>query len=139
MFVDMIAKRFDSCQYVLVDSVSCCPPILAAPLSEHDAADAATLLKALADPVRLRLLSIIASSPGGEACACDLHRPLDRSQPTVSHHLAQLTRAGVLRREQRGKWAWFRVEHERLAELCRSLSPGELARSADAPEPVSDR
>jgi ArsR family transcriptional regulator, arsenate/arsenite/antimonite-responsive transcriptional repressor len=117
-----------------MDSVdmACCPPILDAPLSEHDANDAAALLKALADPVRLRLLSIIASSPDGEVCACDLHGPLGRSQPTVSHHLTQLTRAGILHREQRGKWAWFRIDHQRIAQLSRSLTPGELAGTISA-------
>lgn len=100
---------------------ACCPPLLAAPLSEGDAAELAEVLKALADPARLRLISIIAAAPEGEACACDLTEPLDRSQATVSHHLSQLTRAGILRREQRGKWAWFRLSPDRLNDICRAL------------------
>lgn len=100
---------------------TCCPPLLVAPLSEDDASDLADVLKALADPARLRLVSLIAASPEGEACACNLTGPLDRSQATVSHHLSQLTRAGILEREQRGKWAWFRLSRHRLAEICVAL------------------
>jgi ArsR family transcriptional regulator, arsenate/arsenite/antimonite-responsive transcriptional repressor len=101
----------------------CCPP-LRDPLAEGDAVELAGLLKALADPARLRLLSIIGASEGGWACACDLHQPLGRSQPTVSHHLSTLVRAGLLEREQRGKWAWFRVRADRLEELRRALVVG---------------
>lgn len=100
---------------------TCCPPLLSAPLAEADAGELASLLKALADPARLRLVSLIAAAPGGEACACDLTAPLDRSQATVSHHLSQLTKAGILEREQRGKWAWFRLSRHRLDEVCRAL------------------
>jgi ArsR family transcriptional regulator, arsenate/arsenite/antimonite-responsive transcriptional repressor len=100
-----------------------CPLLLAAPLSEAEASELADVLKALADPARLRLLSIIASSPDGEACACNLADPVGRSQPTVSHHLSQLVRAGILEREQRGKWAWFRVSTETMASICAALAP----------------
>ncbi len=93
------------------------------PLSEEEAGELADVLKALADPARLRLISIIACSPGGEACACDLSAPLQRSQPTVSHHLTQLVRAGILTRQQRGKWAWFRINDDRVAALCECLAP----------------
>jgi len=106
-----------------MDLTRCCSPVLATPLSETDASELAGVLKALADPARLRLLSIIASSPAGEACACDLSGPVDRSQPTVSHHLSQLVRAGILVREQRGKWAWFRIDNDRLAAVCEGLAP----------------
>lgn len=99
----------------------CCPPLLSAPLAEDDATELASLLKALADPARLRLVSLIAAAPDGEACACDLTEPLDRSQATVSHHLSQLTKAGILEREQRGKWAWFRLSTTRLDDVCRAL------------------
>ena len=109
-----------------MESSRCCPPALAAPLSETDATELAGVLKALADPARLRLLSIIAASPNGEACACDLSEPVARSQPTVSHHLSQLVRAGILTREQRGKWAWFRIDNDRLAAVCEGLSPHRL-------------
>lgn len=101
----------------------CCPPMFTAPLTEEQAGELAGLLKAMADPARLRLLSIIASSPGGEACACDVAEPLNRSQPTVSHHLTQLVQAGLITREQRGKWAWFRINDERVAALCACIVP----------------
>ncbi|CAN5367856.1 metalloregulator ArsR/SmtB family transcription factor [soil metagenome] len=102
----------------------CCRPLLEAPLDEGDAAELAQVLKALADPVRLRLVSMIASAPDGEVCACDLAAPLGRSQPTVSHHLSQLVGAGLLEREQRGRWAWFRVRTGALAAVCAVLAPG---------------
>jgi len=99
----------------------CCVPLQAAPLSESDAEELAAMLKALADPVRLRLLSLIAATEGGEACACDLTEPAGRSQATVSHHLSQLTQVGILEREQRGKWAWFRLDHDRLTGICAAV------------------
>lgn len=80
--------------------------------------------KVLADPVRLRLLSIIASAVEGEICACDLPGPLDRSQPTVSHHLSVLVEAGLITRERRGKWAWFAIAPER-AEFVRTVLGGQ--------------
>ncbi len=81
------------------------------------------MLRALADPVRLRLVSLVATSPAGEACACDLIGPVGRSQATVSHHLSQLVAAGILRREQRGRWAWFRLDHQRLGRVAAALAP----------------
>ena len=87
------------------------------PLSRDDAEALAHVLKAVADPVRLQLLSIIASNPNGEACACDLNEPVGLSQPTVSHHLRVLTQAGILQREQRGTWAWFSLNPERLKAI----------------------
>jgi ArsR family transcriptional regulator, arsenate/arsenite/antimonite-responsive transcriptional repressor len=99
----------------------CCTPLQQAPLSESDAEDLATMLKALADPVRLRLLSLIAAAERGEACACDLTEPAGRSQATVSHHLSQLTQVGILEREQRGKWAWFRLDQDRLTGICAAV------------------
>ena len=93
----------------------CCTPIFTETLAEDDAADLAGVLKALADPVRLRLVSIVGAS--GEACACDLPALVDRSQPTVSHHLSQLVQAGILEREQRGKWAWFSLNQHRIDEV----------------------
>ena len=97
----------------------CCEPLLTTPLDEDDAVALAGVLKALADPVRLRLVSIIAAA--GEGCACDLPAAVGKSQPTVSHHLSQLVAAGILEREQRGKWAWFTVSDARLAEVCSIL------------------
>lgn len=99
----------------------CCVPLFGSAFDEDAAEDMAVILKTLADPVRLRLVSIIGTAPAGEACACDLPELVDRSQPTVSHHLGQLVKAGILEREQRGKWAWFRINGERLEAVCRAL------------------
>jgi ArsR family transcriptional regulator len=104
----------------------CCAPIGAASLDEDQAAELAAVLKALADPVRLRLVSIIAGAPTGEVCACDLPALVDRTQPTTSHHLSLLVKAGILDREQRGKWAWFRVRGERLDALAALLASPKL-------------
>lgn len=101
---------------------TCCAPVLAEPIATPDAEELAAGFKVLADPVRLRLLSLIATSTAGEMCACDLVEPIRRSQPTVSHHLSILADAGLLTREQRGKWAWFRVVPERVAVLREALS-----------------
>ena len=101
----------------------CCSPLTAGVLDEADATDLADALKVLADPARLRLLSLVASSTTGEACACDLVEPLGRSQPTVSHHLSILVEAGFLTREKRGKWAWYRVVPERLELVRSALAP----------------
>jgi ArsR family transcriptional regulator, arsenate/arsenite/antimonite-responsive transcriptional repressor len=95
----------------------CCPPLSEAPLAADDAENVAAALRVLADPARLRLLSIIQAQPGGEACVCHLTEPLGLSQPTVSHHLKVLTQAGLLERDQRGRWAFFRVRPEPLAAL----------------------
>lgn len=102
----------------------CCTPLFAAVMSEGDANEMAGILKALADPTRLRLVSMIAASETGEMCACDFPELLDRSQPTMSHHLTQLTKAGILEREQRGKWAWFRLRPDRLQAVCAVLTGG---------------
>lgn len=96
---------------------ACCDPVLTAPLDPDAAEELADAFKVLADPVRLRLLSLVANAPMGQICACDLVEPLGRSQPTVSHHLSVLTGAGLLERERRGRWAWFRVVPERLEVL----------------------
>ncbi len=101
---------------------ACCAPILESVLSAEEAVQLAKSLKALADPVRLRLVSIIGAS--GEACACDFPALLGKSQPTVSHHLSLLVAAGILEREQRGKWAWFRVLNDELAAIRAALGPG---------------
>ena len=103
---------------------TCCEPVLAEPLGGGDAEKLAAGFKVLADPVRLQLLSLIGNAPAGEMCACELVEPTGRSQPTVSHHLSILTEAGLLTREQRGKWAYFRVDHDRVAVLRDALAPG---------------
>jgi len=99
----------------------CCTPLLDADLCESDAQQLAATLKALADPVRLRLISILYEAPNGEACACDLPAILNKSQPTVSHHLSQLVKAGILTREQRGKWAHFKINRHQMASICRAF------------------
>jgi ArsR family transcriptional regulator len=105
----------------------CCSPVTTEQLSEAEAVSLAAVLKALADPVRLRLVSIVASAQAGEICACELPGLLDRSQPTISHHLTQLQRAGLIDREQRGKWAWFRIRPEGFAALRAALGEGFAA------------
>ena len=102
---------------------ACCAPVTAAVLDEAAAEELASVFKVLADPARLRLLSLVAASDTGEACACDLVDPIGRSQPTVSHHLSMLVDAGLLDREKRGKWAWYRLVPERLEMLRAVLAP----------------
>jgi ArsR family transcriptional regulator len=112
---------------------ACCPALLEQPLDERQAEELTGLLKALADPVRLRLVSLVAATPSGEVCACDLPGQLGRSQATVSHHLSLLVRAEVLTREQRGKWAWFRIRPERFEALRAALAaPAPASASASA-------
>ena len=94
-----------------------CPPLLAGPLAAGDAENLARALKVLADPARLRLLSLIQSQPEQEACVCHLTEPLGLGQPTVSHHLKVLLDAGLVQREQRGSWAYFRVVPDQLEAL----------------------
>lgn len=101
----------------------CCTPLTSPGLDEADATELSELFKVLADPARLRLLSLVANAPAGEACACDLVEPLDRSQPTVSHHLSLLVEAGLLTREKRGRWAWYRLVPQRLAGIRAVLEP----------------
>ncbi len=100
---------------------SCCPPLLEAPLDEAGAAELARAFKVLADPVRLRLLSLIAASPGGSACSCDLEEPVGKSQPTVSHHLSLLADAGLITKSKQGRWVYCSVVPERLAVLRDAL------------------
>ena len=102
-------------------TVTCCPPIDGDTLDRETAEALAGRIKALADPARLQLLSLIAAA--GEACACDLTDPLDLSQPTVSHHLKVLTAAGFLHREQRGKWAFFSVIPDQLHAVANAIEP----------------
>ena len=102
---------------------TCCQPLLTAPLDEPGALELATAFKALADPVRLRLLSLIASSPTGEVCACDLVEPVGKSQPTVSHHLSVLADAGLITKEKVGRWVNCTVVPDRLDALRAVLSP----------------
>jgi ArsR family transcriptional regulator len=95
----------------------CCASVLAAPIDTDDAGELARGFHALADPVRLRVLSILASSPDGEVCVCDFVGPVGKSQPTVSHHLKILSEAGLVQGDRRGKWVWYSLNRERLSEL----------------------
>lgn len=95
----------------------CCSPLLSTPLDDAEAGELADSFKVLADPVRLRLLSLIAAAPDGTACSCDLEEPVGRSQPTVSHHLTVLAEAGMITKEKVGRWVNCTVVPERLAQL----------------------
>jgi len=106
-----------------VETVACCSPLSREPLSAGQAEQIAPLLKALADPVRLRLLSIVASHAGGEACVCDLTDRFELSQPTISHHLKVLHEAGLLDREKRGTWVYYRVRTAALIDLATLITP----------------
>jgi ArsR family transcriptional regulator, arsenate/arsenite/antimonite-responsive transcriptional repressor len=103
-------------------SSACCASVLAAPLNEGEAQDLARAFAALADPVRLRLLSLIAEA--GEICSCDLLEPLGKSQPTVSHHTKALADAGLISGVKQGRWVWWSVVPERMAMVADSLSAG---------------
>lgn len=99
----------------------CCTPLSGAALARQDAARLAHVLRALADPARLQVISLIRAVPGGEVCVADLVRELDLAQATVSHHLRLLHDAGVLRRERRGNWVWYSVSDDRIDEVRRLL------------------
>ncbi len=118
-----IAVNIDACRslwwcWIPAGTAACCPPLSAEPLSQAQAEQVAPLLKALADPVRLRLMSLVASHPGGEACVCDLNDAFDLTQPTISHHLKVLHEAGLLERDKRGVWVYYRASTEALASLA---------------------
>src|SRR5690242_8222150 len=100
-----------------VDAAICCSPLTSQPLSTRQAEQVAPLLKALADPVRLRLLSLVASHADGEACVCDLNDAFALSQPTISHHLKVLHEVGLLDRSKRGVWVYYAIKREALADL----------------------
>jgi ArsR family transcriptional regulator, arsenate/arsenite/antimonite-responsive transcriptional repressor len=100
-------------------SIGCCGRPLPEPLADDEAADIAQAFAALADPVRVRILSIVAGA--GECCSCDLLEPLGKSQPTISHHTKVLADAGLLRGERRGKWVWWAVDQKRIKALREAL------------------
>jgi ArsR family transcriptional regulator len=123
-----LPQDIDLCQYKCVsislpvispaETVACCAPLTAQPLSREQAEQVAPLLKALADPVRLRLMSLVASREGGEACICDLTEAFDLSQPTISHHMKVLHDAGLVDRDKRGVWVYYRLRPQALADLA---------------------
>jgi ArsR family transcriptional regulator len=103
-------------------TLACCTPLGDGALEEGDAELLAGVFKVLADPARLRLLSMVAAAGDGEVCACDLVEPIGKSQPTVSHHMSVLVDAGLVTREKRGKWAWYRLDADRLEQVRAALS-----------------
>lgn len=109
----------------LVDAAgsTCCTPLTGGVLDDAAATALAAKFKALGDPTRVRLMSLIAAHEGGEACICDLTDPVGLSQPTVSHHMKLLTEAGLVEREQRGRWAFYRVLDGALASLASAIEP----------------
>jgi ArsR family transcriptional regulator, arsenate/arsenite/antimonite-responsive transcriptional repressor len=107
-----------------VETVACCSPLTSQPITLEQAELIAPLVKALADPVRLRLLSLIASQAGQEACVCDLNDAFELSQPTISHHLKLLHGSGLLEREKRGVWVYYRVNKAALGDLSALLGGG---------------
>jgi ArsR family transcriptional regulator len=108
----------------LADTGGCCPPLVRRPLAAEQATELARLFKAMGDPVRLRLLSLIASHDGGEACVCDLSGVFDLSGPTISHHLKVLREAGLITGERRGTWIFYRVLPDVLRMASEVLAPG---------------
>ena len=111
---------------------ACCAPVVRGPLGEQDAAELSRMFKALSDPIRLRLLSLSASHAGGEACACDLIGPVDVSQPTISHHLRVLRKAGLVGSERRGTWVYYWVLPAALAKLSALLQTPAVPAQAPA-------
>jgi ArsR family transcriptional regulator len=102
---------------------ACCVPLTGDVIEIEDAEQLAHRFKALGDPTRVRLLSLIAAYDEREACICDLTEPVGLSQPTVSHHMKQLADAGLVTREQRGKWAYYRIVDDALASLAVAITP----------------
>src|SRR5437763_10465158 len=100
-----------------LDSVACCGPLAAPALSDEEAEATAELFKSLADPARVRIVNLLAAA-GEPVCACNLNEPVGLSQPTVSHHLKKLVEAGLLAREQRGRWAYFSLRREAVEKLA---------------------
>ena len=111
---------------VVQPAVECCPPLVAAPLTAAAADELAPMFKALGDPVRLRLLSLIASA-GSEACVCDLNDAFNLTQPTISHHLKVLREAGLVSSERRGTWVYYRLHPEALTRLAAVLDTAAVA------------
>ncbi len=127
MIIDTLTESIDRRQYEamkLIQAIDaeCCPQLLAEALDEGEAERLAAALRVLADPARLRLLSLLGAHPNGEACVCELTGPIGLSQPTVSHHLKVLTDAGLIGREKRGRWVYFWVLPQPLELLRGALA-----------------
>ncbi|MER5763403.1 metalloregulator ArsR/SmtB family transcription factor [Streptomyces sp. NPDC002082] len=113
---------------------SCCTPVIAAPLDAERATDMAKMFKALGDPIRLRLLSMIASTPGdGEVCVCDLTSPFELSAPTISYHLKILREAGLVTSDRRGTWVYYSLRRDRLGKLSDMLAVPDTGTLPAAP------
>src|SRR5215469_875024 len=123
----LAATPYEPVLLPVADDAVCAPVVTEVPLAEDEASALASVLSALADPVRLRLLSVVAAQ--GEVCSCHLEQPLGKSQPTISHHTRILADAGLIEGEKRGKWTWWRVVPERLATLRQTLGSTFQARS----------
>ncbi|MDE3203727.1 MAG: helix-turn-helix transcriptional regulator [Acidobacteriota bacterium] len=111
----ILAQR--SAADVVTDGTECCASVLAAPLAAGDADSLARGFHALGDPVRLRVLSMLAAAPSGEICVCDFVGPLGKTQGTISHHLKVLGEAGLVHGDRRGKWVWYSLDRDRLTAL----------------------
>jgi ArsR family transcriptional regulator len=129
-FGEDVCMAMDLLPVSVATPTACCSPATGTTMSADDADRTARTLKALADPARLRLLSVIAAHDGGEACVCDLTEPVGLSQPTVSHHLKVLAEAGFVTRDKRGVWAYYTLVPGAVEELTRHLG-GHLAGTAD--------
>jgi ArsR family transcriptional regulator len=103
------------------DKAECCPSVLATTLASDEASELAVGFHALGDPVRLRLLSMLAAAPEGEICVCEFIEPIGKSQGTISHHLKILGEAGLVHGDRRGKWVWYSLDRDRLASLRSAL------------------
>ncbi len=122
MCVNSIMEQMSHPKTITVDEkvVSCCSPLMGGAMSEVEAGDMAQIFGALSDPIRLRMLSLVASQD--EVCSCSLEEPLGKSQPTISHHTRILAEAGLIVGEKRGRWMWWRVVPERLEDVARILA-----------------
>jgi ArsR family transcriptional regulator len=108
---------------LLTDVDACCTPLTGGALDDEQAERLALLFKALGEPTRVKLVSLIAATKSGEACICDLTDPVGLTQPTVSHHMKILADAGLVTREQRGKWAYYRVDTDTLRAVAQAIGP----------------
>ena len=121
------------CPPAAVDGAECCAPLTCEPLPESGAEELASLFKAVADPMRLRLLSLIACHEGGESCVCDLTAAFDVTAPTISYHLRILREAGLISAERRGTWVYYRIEPAVMARMSAVLVPQPAALAGAAP------
>lgn len=119
----MVARKLDLIEEPGAGVTECCPSVLTAPLDATQSEQLARGFNALGDPVRLRVLSLLAASPAGEICVCDFIGPIGKTQGTISHHLRILSDAGLVHGDRRGKWVWYSLDRDRLADLRRAIEP----------------